>query len=78
MDTDRLLLQIAELRDRVIALAQENATLRAERDIALARANAWAPRATPEQEEEMRKQMGGPQIEMGELITELECGGHGV
>lgn len=72
METDRLLMHIAELRDRVIALARENAALRAERDIAQAQASAWAPRATPEQEAEMRRLMEGPQYSAEDAIAEVD------
>ena len=59
----KLLTQIQELKDSMMAMASENAKLRVERDIARAQMRSLLPSATPEQEEEFRQQ-----LEAGGLI----------
>ena len=74
----RLLKENEELRERLRALAHENADLRADLDVAHAKISSLIPRATPEQEEEFRKQLAeGPWHDgdevMGRTIAELEA-----
>lgn len=76
VDEYRLLVKIDELKRQLRALAEENAALRYERDVARADVRALLPQATPEEEEEMRRLMatavpGG----LERLITELEAEG---
>jgi regulator of replication initiation timing len=76
VDEIRLLAQIQELKDKVTALADENARLRAERDTAVAHLDSLLPVATPEEEEEMRRLMAtAVPLDLPELIRDLEAGG---
>jgi regulator of replication initiation timing len=71
-----LIAYIDELKQRLNALAQENAALRVERDIACARVAALLPKATPEQEAEFLKLIeaakAGEATDFQSIIVELE------
>lgn len=78
MDEIRLLAQVQELKDKLAALADENARLRAERDTAVAQLDSLLPVATPEEEEEMRRALASAvPLDLPDLIRELESGGAG-
>ena len=53
----RLQLQLQEMKTSLNNLANENARLRVERDIARSQIKSLLPRATPEEEEEFRQQL---------------------
>jgi len=65
--------QLRELKERLHDLAHENAELRVQRDIARAQVYSLLPKATPEQEEELRQQMAGPLLNFSDVIAELTC-----
>jgi regulator of replication initiation timing len=71
-----LIAYIEELKERLKELAQENAELRVERDIARARVAALLPKATPEQEAEFLKLIeaakAGEATDLQSIIVELE------
>lgn len=71
-DPYKLLMQLQELKERLIALAHENAQLRIERDIAEARVASLLPKGTPEQEEEWRQLMAGPLHSFEEVLAEVD------
>lgn len=75
MEQLQLLVQIDELKQRLEVLARENAALRVERDIAWSQVRALLPKATPEQEEEFRKQLQGRRHSFEEVMAELDRNG---
>lgn len=79
MDNEQLLTQIEELKRRLADLAHENADLRVERDVAWAKVHALLPKATPEQEEEFRRQLDGEEWKdfsgvVEDVIADLRAG----
>jgi hypothetical protein len=76
----RLAVQVQELKARLTELAHENAELRVQRDVARAQVRSLLPQATPEQEEELRKQLAGEWFDFSEVVAEITAdlrGGHG-
>jgi hypothetical protein len=71
----RLIVELDELKQRMATLARENATLRVQRDAAMAKVMSLLPIATPEEEEEMRQLMAtAVPLDLEKLIAELEAG----
>jgi regulator of replication initiation timing len=72
---------VETLKAQLKALAEENATLRYERDLARAELSGQRPEATPEQESEFRRQIdGGSWLDFEEVVASLSAelrGGHG-
>jgi regulator of replication initiation timing len=73
MNENTLIATIDELKNKLKSLAEENATLRYERDLARAQAFALLPTATEEEEKEFirLKQTAVPNG-LANLIAELE------
>lgn len=70
----RLLMQLQELKDSMAAMANENARLRVERDIARAQMRSLLPSATPEQEAEFKKQLETEPLQDGEVVLKRIIG----
>lgn len=68
---------IDDLKKRIEELRRENARLQHERDIARSDVQKLLPKATPEQEEELRQQMAEPRLNaeqvFARIIAELEA-----
>jgi regulator of replication initiation timing len=75
-ETAQLLQQVSVLKTSLSDLARENAGLRVQRDVALAKMRSLLPQATPEQEAEMQQIMAtGVRGGLSSLIGELEAAG---
>lgn len=62
---------IDDLKKRIEEQAKQIARLRYERDVAREQTRKLLPKATPEQEEELRRELQGPMYDLGEIIAEF-------